>query len=362
MDLMIIIGSGAVGKMTIGQELTKITDFKLFHNHMIIEPLLEIFGGFQGSLIEKIRNDIFDEFIKTEYQGLIFTYMMAFDLPSNWEYIRNLSAKFEATGGTVYYVELVADQEVRLRRNRTDNRLKNKPSKRNLNISDDRLIYEDKHYRLESFEGEIPFDNYIRIDNTFLEPSVVASLVKDHFHLSDKSVKETFSRIKLQEVTKEELFDLYKMQEESFMPLYKKYHDESFSANETIERFRKENKAENNTNYFIVMDGARVGGINLGQIDSKGKRVSVINSLFVLPKFQNQGIGYVAIQKAFEILPQVTIWKLSAISQEPGNCRLFEKCGFVRFGKEKTVNNKMSLVEYQLKKERQFSVPPSSKH
>ena len=35
MKLVLIIGSGAVGKMTVGQELMKITDLRLFHNHMI---------------------------------------------------------------------------------------------------------------------------------------------------------------------------------------------------------------------------------------------------------------------------------------------------------------------------------------
>lgn len=32
--------------MTVGQELMKITDLRLFHNHMTIEPVLEIFGGY----------------------------------------------------------------------------------------------------------------------------------------------------------------------------------------------------------------------------------------------------------------------------------------------------------------------------
>ena len=32
-----IIGPQAVGKMTVGQELAKITGLKLFHNHMTIE-------------------------------------------------------------------------------------------------------------------------------------------------------------------------------------------------------------------------------------------------------------------------------------------------------------------------------------
>ena len=44
MKLVLIIGAGAVGKMTVGQELMKITNLRLFHNHMMIEPVLEIFG------------------------------------------------------------------------------------------------------------------------------------------------------------------------------------------------------------------------------------------------------------------------------------------------------------------------------
>ena len=42
MDLIVIFGTGAVGKMTVGQELTKITDFRLFHNHLVFgrRPLM----------------------------------------------------------------------------------------------------------------------------------------------------------------------------------------------------------------------------------------------------------------------------------------------------------------------------------
>ena len=54
MDLIVLIGSGAVGKMTVGQELMKITDFRLFHNHMMIEPVIEIFGRFDGSVIKNL--------------------------------------------------------------------------------------------------------------------------------------------------------------------------------------------------------------------------------------------------------------------------------------------------------------------
>ena len=40
---VLIIGPQAVGKMTIGQELAKITDYKLLYNHMTIEIVRKIF-------------------------------------------------------------------------------------------------------------------------------------------------------------------------------------------------------------------------------------------------------------------------------------------------------------------------------
>ena len=183
MDLIVLIGSGAVGKMTVGQELMKITDFRLFHNHMMIEPVIEVFGDYCGPVVGRLREVIFEEFLKTKYRGMIFTYMWAFDMQGDWDYIRSVAERFEATGGNVYYVELVADQAVRLERNRTENRLRNKASKRDLAVSQERLLREDSRYRLVSREGEIPFENYIRIDNTRMEPQEAARLIKDKFAL-----------------------------------------------------------------------------------------------------------------------------------------------------------------------------------
>ena len=183
MDLIVLIGSGAVGKMTVGQELMKITDFRLFHNHMMIEPVIEVFGDYCGPVVGRLREVIFEEFLKTKYRGMIFTYMWAFDMQEDWDYIRSVAERFEATGGNVYYVELIADQAVRLKRNRTENRLRNKASKRDLAVSQERLLREDSRYRLVSREGEIPFENYIRIDNTRMEPQEAARLIKDKFAL-----------------------------------------------------------------------------------------------------------------------------------------------------------------------------------
>lgn len=183
MKLIILIGNAAVGKMTVGQELMKLTGLRLFHNHMMIEPVIEIFGYYDGDTTIRLREVIFESFAKSSNEGLIFTYMWAFDQPTDWEYIRHVTEIFENQGAEVCYVELITSQEVRLMRNRTENRLKNKASKRDLQQSRQRLLKDDRSYRCVSIEGEIPFKNYLRIDNTHLSPEETAKKICERFGL-----------------------------------------------------------------------------------------------------------------------------------------------------------------------------------
>lgn len=183
MKLLFVIGNAAVGKMTVGQELAKITGLRLFHNHMTIEPVLEIFGQFNAEAIMRLREVVFEEFAKTDQYGMIFTYMWAFDQQADWDYVEHVKSIFEPYNTEFYYVELVAPREVRLERNATENRLSHKASKRNVEVSNQRLVSDDTHYRLESLEGEIPFDNYMKIDNTNLAPNAVARMIKERFDL-----------------------------------------------------------------------------------------------------------------------------------------------------------------------------------
>lgn len=179
MKLVLIIGAGAVGKMTVGQELSKITDLRLFHNHMMIEPVVDVFGYFKGDTILKLRDIIFEDFVKSNSYGMIHTLMWAFDRKEDWEYVENLTKKFDE----VYCVELIASQEIRLERNKTENRLNQKPTKRDVEVSNKRLIKEDSTYRLVSLEGEIPFKNYLRINNENIPAEVVAKTIKETFML-----------------------------------------------------------------------------------------------------------------------------------------------------------------------------------
>lgn len=76
-----IFGPQAVGKMTVGQELSAITGLKLFHNHMTID-LLEPLYGFSKEmwrLANTFRRSIFQSFAISDQYGMIFTKVWYFD-------------------------------------------------------------------------------------------------------------------------------------------------------------------------------------------------------------------------------------------------------------------------------------------
>lgn len=186
MKLVIIFGPHAVGKMTIGQELAKITGLKLFHNHMTIDVVSDLFDNMpneRARLTALFRKEIFEAFSKSDKYGMIFTYMWAFDCKEDWEYIDALETLFKKRNAEIYYVELEANYDLRLERNKTDNRLLNKPSKRNLEKSEYLFKRLEEKYRLNTLEGEFIKENYMRVDNTDISPEKVANTIKDYFKL-----------------------------------------------------------------------------------------------------------------------------------------------------------------------------------
>ena len=192
MKLVIIFGPHAVGRMTVGQELAKITDLKLFHNHMTIDIVADLFENMpqeRRRLTEMFRNEIFKSFASSNEYGMIFTCMWALERKDDWDYIDNLENMFKSNGAEVYYVELEADYDIRLQRNKTENRLLNKPSKRNIEKSENLFKDIENRHRLNSYPGEIKKENYIKINNTHVSPENIAKIIKDRFRLQKREEK-----------------------------------------------------------------------------------------------------------------------------------------------------------------------------
>ena len=90
---------------------------------------------------------------------------------------------FKAHGAQVYYVELEADYDVRIERNKTENRLLHKSTKRDIEKSEALFRRLEEKHRLNSLPGEVQKEHYLRINNTNMAPEEAAEKIKAAFEL-----------------------------------------------------------------------------------------------------------------------------------------------------------------------------------
>src|SRR5262245_41342260 len=105
--LLIIFGPPAVGKLTVARELANITSFKVFHNHMVDDPIKNFFpyeSTQLNTLSAEFRKRIIEECVKANID-LIFTYFWKFDLERGKKNIDTYKNVVESNGGEVFFVE-----------------------------------------------------------------------------------------------------------------------------------------------------------------------------------------------------------------------------------------------------------------
>lgn len=186
MRLLLIIGPPAVGKMTVGREIAARSDFRLFHNHHTIEPLVEVFGygtpAFNVLNIE-FRRRVIEEAVRNQ-MDLIFTFVWDLQDPGDTAYVEQLVAPLDEAGGELWVLELTADLETRLIRNRGESRLAAKPSKQDVEWSEHNLRCMEAHQLntdptgststpADSFLGRHP---HLRLDTKELTAAEVARI------------------------------------------------------------------------------------------------------------------------------------------------------------------------------------------
>ena len=183
--LVLLFGPPAVGKMTVGAELERLTGFPLYHNHLSIESVLPVFDYGEPAferLVALQRREMFREVASSTLPGLVFTFVWAFNEPDDLEYVREVAAIFDAEGGRVVYVELRADLATRLARNEGESRLAAKPSKRDVEASRARLLESDERWQTSS-DGAFPLSPHLVIDTSDMSAEAVAEHIADHFGL-----------------------------------------------------------------------------------------------------------------------------------------------------------------------------------
>lgn len=146
--------------------------------------------------------------------------------------------------------------------------------------------------------------------------------------------------------------EIHAMQLRAFFPLYMKYRDDETSpAMEPVEKVRARLAQQETSFFFIDCAGRHVGAI---RVQKRGDACR-ISPVFILPEDQGQGYAQQALHLVEQCFPDARCWRLDTILQEPGNCHLYEKLGYVRTGRYHDVNERMTLVDY----EKRISTNPS---
>jgi hypothetical protein len=109
-------------------------------------------------------------------------YVWDYSDPKDREPLDRYGRLFTQRGGRMLFAELQAEQDVRLERNESPSRLEAKATKRDLAASRRNLLTMDEDYHLAS-DGRLDGPDYLRIDNTRVEPDEVARQVIDFFNL-----------------------------------------------------------------------------------------------------------------------------------------------------------------------------------
>lgn len=185
---LFIIGAPASGKMTIGQELSRLTDATLFYNHQPIDFALEIYQDFTEEMWEFVRG-IYFSFLGTSarhHRSVILTGVIDFSNQYNLMYLKEIQNLLDDYHQEILFVELKTSLEERLRRNRTENRLKYKPLKRYFEVSEREILETDKTNQLNSQKQPSGLHHYLKIDNTNLSAEEVAKQIQEKMKTIEK--------------------------------------------------------------------------------------------------------------------------------------------------------------------------------
>jgi hypothetical protein len=125
MKLIFLYGLPGTGKLTIARELSQLTGYKLFHNHLTVDLLLSVFDFGSKPFVElreRIWLSVFEE--ASSLPAVIFTFNPENSVRQN--FIEKAIQAVESRGGDVLFVEVVCDPAELERRMDTQDRRQHK--------------------------------------------------------------------------------------------------------------------------------------------------------------------------------------------------------------------------------------------
>ncbi len=173
---VVIYGPPAAGKLTVAKQLSQLTGFKLFHNHLtvnLVRSLFEFGSTEFNRTLWKVRLDLVTEAARSG-ANVILTLNSAHGPNSKFLHrIAELENTVNSNGGRVLFVHLEPSREVLHARLTAPER-----------AVEEKLMDPDRlNELLEHWDSQPAHVLHLSIDNSHLAPEVVAKAIMDHYQL-----------------------------------------------------------------------------------------------------------------------------------------------------------------------------------
>ena len=176
MILVCIYGPAASGKLTIAREVGTRTGFPVFHNHLVLDMLVPIFGFGTPAFVELRERawlDVMGRAAQEGMPGLLFTFTP--ERSVRRRFIGDLEESVAAAGGKVVYAGLTCPEEELERRIENESR------------AEFGKIQSLVQYRRVRDAGGFEYppipNTSLTIDTSAMEPSESAARIIEHFGL-----------------------------------------------------------------------------------------------------------------------------------------------------------------------------------
>ena len=177
MTLVFIYGPPVVGKLSVAKSLSKITGYKIFHNHLsigLVASILEFGESGFFELSNNIRLIVFKALAKKNIKGIIFTFCYA--NPEDDEFIKKTINIIKKYKSRIVFVRLMCEEQILFKRVESRTR-KNIETK----IRNKKKL--QRALSKWNILSKISFVDSLEINNTKLQPNKVASIIKNYYQL-----------------------------------------------------------------------------------------------------------------------------------------------------------------------------------
>lgn len=181
MRLVIIHGAPAAGKLTVANEISTRTNFKVFHNHLSIDcvkPVFEFGSPAFWRIVATVRAETIAEAAR---DGIDLIHTFCYEKGADDEHFHRLIAAAEDNGGTAHNVLLLCEPAELQRRIANESRVKIGK------LTDPASVTREGKPDLES---PLPGRDTLIIDTTEIPPGVAAERIIEYFGLKQQKAAD----------------------------------------------------------------------------------------------------------------------------------------------------------------------------